>query len=125
MPACERHSIRVLSMLDSDGEVGTAGSCLARASAISSQAFGERKRQNARPMVDGDIDCAFRDAFGIMRTCLLGSPKFCQGLEAMRNCIPICRVIHLSVGKFSDGFRRQTLRSASKTRSSTFPADLS
>lgn len=96
----------VLAMHDSDGEVGTAGSRLARASAISSQAFGERKWQNAQPMVDGDIYCAFCDAFGIMRTCLSGFPKFCQGLEAMRNCIPICRVIHLSVGKFSDNFRR-------------------
>ena len=48
--------------------------------------------------------------FGIMPTCLSGSPEFSQRLDAMRNPTPFCRVLRLSDGKFSDSFRRQTLR---------------
>lgn len=61
-------------------------------------------------MVDADIDCEFRHAFGIMRTCLLGPPKFGQALDAMRDRTPGRRVIHPIVGKLSDSFRRHISR---------------
>ncbi|HNA04354.1 MAG TPA: hypothetical protein PLV48_10765, partial [Rhodocyclaceae bacterium] len=88
----------------------TARSRLARTPATLSHALGNRNLQHALPIPDADIDCAFGDAFGIMPTCLSGSPEFSQRLDAMRNPTPICRVLRLSDGKFSDSFRRQTLR---------------
>jgi len=105
MPACERQFMRVLAMLGSRPRGREAAiNRLARTSVILSYAFGRRKLQHAQPMPDAIIDCAFRDAFGIMRTCFLGSPKFNQALDAMRDRTPARRVIHPSVGKFSDIF---------------------
>ena len=64
-------------------------------------------------MVDADIDCACCEAFGIMRTCLSGSPEFGQAHDAMRDRTPVRRVIYPIVGKFSDSSRFHISRWAS------------